>query len=561
MTTGGTAPGDPTGTYHGAAHQRDGGGEPSADRAQPVAVGAASGLDVDLREPVLVLEHATKSFGAVHALVDGDIELHSGETHGLVGENGAGKSTLVKVLAGVHQPDGGRLVVNGREVILDGPAASRAVGIAVIHQEASVFPDLSVAENVFIGREPLRSGRRIDFKTMNEQIAVIVDRLGVRLDPHRIAKGLSVADQQIMEIAKALSLNASIIVMDEPTASLSAREVDRLFEMIELLRRDGAAVLFISHRLQEVFEICQRVTVMRDGRHVFTRPLAGLAADDLVQAMVGREVVDRPTAGVREMGDVVLAVERLTREGVFSDVSFNVHAGEIVVLAGLVGSGRSEVARAIFGIDRRDAGNVVINGQPLRSGSPTDAIAAGVGFVPEDRRQQGLVMAMAIDRNIALASHDHLKRKGFIWGALERSFATDWANRLRLKYGRLSGNASTLSGGNQQKLVLAKWLGRNPSLLIVDEPTRGIDVATKAEVHRLLERLAAEERVAVLMISSELPEVLRMGNRTLVMREGRLVAEFSHGEVSEERIVAAATGQSGIANDLVTSDAVGRNTR
>ena len=501
---------------------------------------------------MLVLEHATKSFGAVHALVDGDIELRPGETHGLVGENGAGKSTLVKVLAGVHQPDSGRLVVNGREMMLDGPAASRAVGIAVIHQEASVFPDLSVAENVFIGREPLRGGRRIDFKTMNEEIAVIVDRLGVRLDPRRIARGLSVADQQIMEIAKALSLNASIIVMDEPTASLSAHEVDRLFEMIELLRRDGTAVLFISHRLHEVFDICQRVTVMRDGRHVFTRPLAGLVADDLVQAMVGREVVDRPAAGGQQMGDVVLAVERLSREGVFSDVSFDVHAGEIVVLAGLVGSGRSEVARAIFGIDRRDAGSVSINGRPLRSGSPTDAIAAGVGFVPEDRRQQGLVMAMAIDRNIALASYDHLKRRGFIWGALERSFATDWASRLRLKYGRLSGNASTLSGGNQQKLVLAKWLGRNPSLLIVDEPTRGIDVATKAEVHRLLERLAAEEGVAVLMISSELPEVLRMGNRTLVMREGRLVAEFSHSEVSEERIVAAATGQTELADHLAT---------
>jgi rhamnose transport system ATP-binding protein len=558
MTTGSTAPGDSTDAYQGAAQQRH--DEPSGDRARPVEVEGVPGSDQGLREPVLVLEHATKSFGAVHALVDGDIELHSGETHGLVGENGAGKSTLVKVLAGVHQPDSGRLVVNGREVTLDGPAASRAAGIAVIHQEASVFPDLSVAENVFIGREPLRSGRRIDFKTMNEQIAVIVDRLGVRLDPRRIAKGLSVADQQIMEIAKALSLNASIIVMDEPTASLSAREVDRLFEMIELLRRDGTAVLFISHRLQEVFEICQRVTVMRDGRHVFTRPLAGLIADDLVQAMVGREVVDRRTAGVGEMGDVVLAVERLTREGVFSDVSFNVHAGEIVVLAGLVGSGRSEVARAIFGIDRRDAGSVFVNGQPLRSGSPTAAIAAGVGFVPEDRRQQGLVMAMAIDRNIALASHDHLKRKGLIWGALERTFATDWANRLHLKYGRLSGNASTLSGGNQQKLVLAKWLGRNPSLLIVDEPTRGIDVATKAEVHRLLERLAAEERVAVLMISSELPEVLRMGNRTLVMREGRLVAEFSHSEVSEERIVAAATGQSEVADDLVTTDVVGRGT-
>ncbi len=556
MTTGGSAPGDPTGACQAAAHERD--DEPSGDRAQPVQVDGVPGSDPGLRAPVLVLEHATKSFGAVHALVDGDIELRSGETHGLVGENGAGKSTLVKVLAGVHQPDSGRLVVDGREVTLDGPAASRAVGIAVIHQEASVFPDLSVAENVFIGREPLRSGRRIDFKTMNEQIAVIVDRLGVRLDPRRIAKGLSVADQQIMEIAKALSLNASIIVMDEPTASLSAREVDRLFEMIDLLRRDGTAVLFISHRLQEVFEICQRVTVMRDGRHVFTRPLAGLVADDLVQAMVGREVVDRRTAGVGEMGDVVLAVERLTREGVFSDVSFNVHAGEIVVLAGLVGSGRSEVARAIFGIDRRDAGSVFVNGRPLRSGSPTDAIAAGVGFVPEDRRQQGLVMAMAIDRNIALASHDHLKRKGLIWGALERSFATDWANRLHLKYGRLSGNASTLSGGNQQKLVLAKWLGRNPSLLIVDEPTRGIDVATKAEVHRLLERLAAEERVAVLMISSELPEVLRMGNRTLVMREGRLVTELSHSEVSEERIVAAATGQSEVADDLVTTDVVGR---
>jgi rhamnose transport system ATP-binding protein len=558
MTTGGTAPGDPTGTYHGVAHQRD--GEPSADRAQPVVVDGASGLGVGLREPVLVLEHATKSFGAVHALVDGDIELHWGETHGLVGENGAGKSTLVKVLAGVHQPDGGRLFVNGRETTLDGPAASRAVGIAVIHQEASVFPDLSVAENVFIGREPLRSGRRIDFRTMNEEIAVIVDRLGVRLDPRRIAKGLSVADQQIMEIAKALSLSASIIVMDEPTASLSAREVDRLFEMIEMLRRDGTAVLFISHRLQEVFDICQRVTVMRDGRHVFTRPLAGLVADDLVQAMVGREVVDRSAAGGQQMGDVVLAVERVSREGVFTDVSFTVRAGEIVVLAGLVGSGRSEVARAIFGIDHRDAGSVSINGRPLRSGSPPAAIAAGIGFVPEDRRQQGLVMAMAIDRNIALASYDHLKRKGLIWGALERTFAADWASRLRLKYGRLSGNASTLSGGNQQKLVLAKWLGRNPSLLIVDEPTRGIDVATKAEVHRLLERLAADEGVAVLMISSELPEVLRMGNRTLVMREGRLVAEFSHGEVSEERIVAAATGQTEFANHLATTQAMGHGT-
>ncbi|MFZ2059322.1 MAG: sugar ABC transporter ATP-binding protein [Acidimicrobiales bacterium] len=556
MTAGDTPPGDPTASLHRAVHQRE--GEPFADGAQSAVVDPTNSPGED--QPALVLEHATKSFGAVRALVDGDITLYWGETHGLVGENGAGKSTLVKVLAGVHQPESGRLVVNGREVTLEGPAASRAVGIAVIHQEASVFPDLSVAENVFIGREPLRRGRRIDFKTMNEQIAVIVERLGVRLDPRRIARGLSVADQQIMEITKAVSLNASIIVMDEPTASLSAREVNRLFEMIETLRREGKAVLFISHRLQEVFDLCQRVTVMRDGRHVFTRPLAGLVADDLVQAMVGREVVDRAGAGGRRIGDVVLAVEHLSREGVFTDVSFTVHAGEIVVLAGLVGAGRSEVARAIFGIDHRDAGRVSVNGRPLRSGSPTDAIAAGIGFVPEDRRQQGLVMAMAIDRNIALASYDHLKRSGLIWGALERRFATEWASRLLLKYGRLSGNASTLSGGNQQKLVLAKWLGRHPSLLIVDEPTRGIDVATKAEVHRLLEALAAEEAVAVLMISSELPEVLRMGDRTLVMREGRLVAEFSHSEVSEEHIVAAATGQTAAAGDLVTTDAMGHDT-
>jgi rhamnose transport system ATP-binding protein len=558
MIFGSPPPGDPMDSLHREVDPRD--GERSVDGVEPVAVDEASGLGAEESGPALVLEHASKSFGAVHALVDGDIELHWGETHGLVGENGAGKSTLVKILAGVHQPDSGRLVVNGREVRLDGPAASRAVGIAVIHQEASVFPDLSVAENVFIGREPLRSGRRIDFKTMNEEIAIIVDRLGVRLDPRRIAKGLSVADQQIMEIAKALSLNASIIVMDEPTAALSAHEVNRLFEIVELLRRDGRAVLFISHRLQEVFDICQRVTVMRDGCHVFTKPLAGLVADDLVQAMVGREVVDRAAGGSQQIGDVVLAVEHLSREGVFTDVSFTVRSGEIVVLAGLVGSGRSEVARAIFGIDRRDAGSVSINGRPLRAGSPIDAIAAGIGFVPEDRRQQGLVMAMAIDRNIALASHDHLKRKGLIWGALERSFAADWASRLRLKYGKLGGNASTLSGGNQQKLVLAKWLGRNPSLLIIDEPTRGIDVATKAEVHRLLERLAAEEGVAVLMISSELPEVLRMGNRTLVMREGRLVAEFSHSEVSEERIVAAATGQVEGAASMVTTHAAGRGT-
>ena len=489
------------------------------------------------QQPILSLEHASKAFGAIHALEDVSIHLHGGEVQGLVGENGAGKSTLVKILAGVHLPDRGRLVVDGRETVLSGPSAARASGIAIIYQEPVQFPDLSVAENIFVGRQPLRSGRRVDRGAMNAEAARIFERLGVPLDPARIARGLSIAEQQIVEIAKALSLDAKVIVMDEPTAALAAVEVQRLFRVVETLRADGAAVLFISHRLEEVFGLCQRVTVLRDGRYVMSREIAGLTAEDLVRAMVGRELEEHVP-----QEQAMLRVERLTREGVFVDVSFEVRAGEIVALAGLVGAGRSEVACAIFGIDRFDAGSVTVNGNALRRSSPTRAMAAGLAFVPEDRRQQGLVMDMSIARNITLASLGGLRRVGLIRRAAERRFARDWALRLQVKYGRLTQPMTSLSGGNQQKVVLAKWLARRPSVLIVDEPTRGIDVATKAEVHRLLEELAGEG-VAVLVVSSELPEVLRLANRILVMREGRLVAEFAHAEASEETIVAAATGQ------------------
>ena len=320
--------------------------------------------------PVLSLRHAAKSFGAVHAVVDGSADLYAGEAHALVGENGAGKSTVVKMLAGVYQPDEGELLIGGAPVTLHSPAAARDAGIAVIYQEPTLFPDLTVAENIFMGRQPLRAGRRIDGRLMRGQAAALFERLGVRLDPGRICRGLSIADQQIVEIAKALSLDARVIVMDEPTAALSAAEVARLFEVVRALRAGGAAVLFISHRLEEVFEICQRVTVMRDGRHVLTSELAGLTADDLVRAMVGRECRSAPQPAGAEPGTEVLRVERLTREGVFTDVSLQVRAGEIVVLAGLVGSGRSEVARAIFGIDRYDAGTVTVAGQPLRKASP-----------------------------------------------------------------------------------------------------------------------------------------------------------------------------------------------
>lgn len=494
---------------------------------------------------VVSLVGVTKTFAGVHALEEVSLDLYAGEAHALVGENGAGKSTLVKILGGVHQPDSGSLVVDGQEVLLHGPADASERGIAVIFQEPTLFPDLSVAENVFIGRQPLRAGRRIDARAMDREVEAIFERLGVSIDPDRIARGLSIAEQQLVEIAKALSRKARVLIMDEPTAALSPVEAKRLFGVVETLRADGAAVVFISHRLEEVFALCQRVTVLRDGRLVLSQPLEGLTSEALVRAMVGREVRTGEHQS-HEPGQVVLEVQRLTREGVFIDISFEVRAAEVVALAGLVGSGRSEVARAVFGIDRYDAGTVKISGHPLKRGSPTAAMRAGIGFVPEDRRQQGLVMEMSVLRNIALASLASLRRLGLIFARTERSFSAEWARRLQVKYAGATSPVSQLSGGNQQKVVLAKWLARHPKLLIVDEPTRGIDVGTKAEVHKLLGSLAADG-IAVLVISSELPEVLTLADRILVMREGRLVARMARAEATEEAIVAAGTGQPPIA--------------
>jgi rhamnose transport system ATP-binding protein len=491
--------------------------------------------------PLLSLEHAEKSFGAVHALEDGIVDLYAGEVHGLVGENGAGKSTLVKILAGVHRPDAGRLSIEGVEAIFDNAKQSQAAGIAIIFQEPTLFPDLTVAENIFVGMQPLKRFRRIDGRRMRREARAVFDQLGVKLDPDRVARGLSIADQQLVEIAKALTTNARVIVMDEPTAALTMTEVDRLFGIVAALRARGNAVLFVSHRLEEIFAICQRVTVMRDGRHILTRATEELTVQSVIRAMVGRDMDALFPKVEAERGEVVLKVDRLTREGAFTDVSFEVRRGEIVALAGLVGAGRSEVARAIFGIDRWDAGSVEVGGRRLKPGSPTRAMGAGVGLVPEDRRQQGLVMDFSIERNVALASLDTVRRAGVIPRGAERRFARDWALRLQLKYSRLTNPVWTLSGGNQQKVVLAKWLARKPSVLIVDEPTRGIDVGTKAEVHRLLSELAAQG-VAVLMISSELPEVLGMADRILVLFEGRVTREFARADATEDAIMQAATG-------------------
>ncbi|MFJ2794733.1 sugar ABC transporter ATP-binding protein [Streptomyces sp. NPDC087290] len=494
--------------------------------------------------PVLALRNVSKSFGAVRALHDVSLTLRPGEVHALAGENGAGKSTLIKTLAGVHRPDGGQLLLDGTPVAFHGPADARDAGIAVIYQEPALFPDLSIAENIFMGRQPRRRLGRIDHRAVRGATGALMRRLGVGLDPERPARGLSIADQQIVEIAKALSFDARVLIMDEPTAALTGAETARLFSVVRTLRDEGAAVLFISHRLDEIFELCGRVTTLRDGRLIASEPLAGLTADALVRRMVGRDLDDLYPKQDATVGEVALSVRRLTREGAFRDVSFEVRRGEIVALAGLVGAGRTEVAQAVFGVDRVDAGEVRVDGTVLRPGSPTAAMAAGLALVPEDRRQRGLVMEMSIERNIGLTGLGELRRHGLVRRALERDRAADWALRLRLTYHRLADSVGVLSGGNQQKVVLAKWLATGPSVLVVDEPTRGIDVGTKAEVHRLLSASAADG-LAVLMISSDLPEVIGMADRVLVMREGRLVAELPRGSATEETVLAAAAGVGG----------------
>ena len=496
--------------------------------------------------PVVALRGISKSFGAASALRDAGIELFAGEAHALVGENGAGKSTLIKVLAGVHRPDAGTVVVDGEQVEFGTPAQARDAGIATIYQEPTLFPDLTVAENIVVGRQPRGRFGMIDRAAMNRRAAALFARLGVPLGPDRPARGLSIADQQLVEIAKAISLDARVLIMDEPTAALSGVEVERLFGVVRGLLDEGVAVLFISHRFAEIEALCRRVTVMRDGAHVSTDLMADVTIDRIVRRMVGRELGALFPKQEVEPGDVVLDVAGLGRAGVFRDVSFRVRAGEIVALAGLVGSGRSDVVEAVFGVAARDAGTVTVAGRSLPAGDPRAAMRAGVALVPEDRRQQGLLLDLSILRNVTLTRRHGLARFGFLTGGAERREAAEWTGRLRTRYGRLTDPAGTLSGGNQQKVVLAKWLATGPRLLIVDEPTRGIDIGTKAEVHRLMSALAADG-VAVLMVSSELPEVLGMADRVLVMREGRLAGDLSRAEATEESVMFLATGQEAVA--------------
>ena len=485
----------------------------------------------------------SKQFGATQALSDVSLELRAGEIQALVGENGAGKSTLAKILAGIHTPDAGTIELAGEPTVIRDPSDARARGIAVVHQEPRLFPDLSVAENVFIGHVPSGRFGTVDWGTMRSRSEAIFEQLDVRIDPKALVRGLSMADQQLIEIARSLSIDARILILDEPTASLSAHEVARLFAIVRRLRSRGVAILFVSHRLDEVFELCDRTTVLRDGRNVVTAPTADLTTADLIRHMVGRAVTLFPRTE-SPVGDVLLEVEGLTRAGEFEDVSFTARAGEIVGFAGLVGAGRTEVARVLFGVDQRDAGTVRLGGNEVAFASPSQAMAAGVAYLPEDRHQEGLVLDFSIAENVTLPILPRLFPRLFLQSSRERSVGDDYATRLDVRMTGVDQSASALSGGNQQKVVLAKWLATEPRLLILDEPTRGIDIGAKVEVHRIISELAAEG-LAILLISSDLPEVLAMSDRIVVLHEGRITAEIGRANATEEAVMYAATAQGG----------------
>ena len=490
--------------------------------------------------PVMELTGVSKRFDATQALDDVSLTLHPGETHALLGENGAGKSTLIKVMTGIHSPDDGVMRVNGEETTFKGSGDAQKAGIAAIYQEPAIFPDLNVAENIFMSHQD--RGAVVRWGRMYDDAETILARIDVRMNVRTLASGLTVASQQAVEIAKALSLDVRVLIMDEPTAALSAHEVSELFEQIRRLTDSGVAVLFISHRLDEVFEIADRVTVLRDGRLISSRPKDEVTQGQAIRDMVGREMSDFFVRNPHPPGDVVLRVDGLGREDAFSDVSFELRAGEVLGFAGLVGAGRTDVALALFGIAPPDAGVVELRGRRLAVRSPRQALRAGIAYLSEDRRSLGLSLPQSVTANITLATlRDYVTRLRLLDSSAEREVARSFRDKLTIRTPSLDTPVEQLSGGNQQKTMLAKWLNAKPDVLILDEPTRGIDVGAKAEVHQIIDELAASG-MAIVLISSDLPEVIAMSDRVLVMREGRQTGTFERAEADEERIITAAMG-------------------
>jgi ribose transport system ATP-binding protein len=489
-------------------------------------------------QPFLEMRGIVKRFPGVLALNAVSLDVHPGEVHVLLGENGAGKSTLIKILSGLYPPDSGEIRLDGRPVRIRNPHHAQVLGVSTVHQELNLAPDLSVADNVFMGREPMRGGPLgiVHRGKLAQQTRDLLASLDVRVRPDAVVGTLGVAQQQMVEIARALSFDAKLIVMDEPTAALTSHEIDHLFETIRELKRRGVAVIYISHRLDEVKTVGDRATVLRDGAWVATVPVAGTSNDELIHLMVGRDLKDKFPKIHVEPGEEALRVENLTRKGVLHAVSFHVRRGEILGIAGLVGSKRTETARVIFGADRRDSGRVLLHGTPVEIKTPAEAVRKRLALVPEDRKRHGILADMSVTENISLSALGRFSRRGFLDIGLERAHAREYVSSLRIATPSLEHRALHLSGGNQQKVVIAKWLSSQADVFLFDEPTRGIDVGAKVEVYQLMGDLVSRG-AAIVMISSDLPEILGMSDRILVMREGHVCGEFARQEATEEQIL------------------------
>jgi rhamnose transport system ATP-binding protein len=491
--------------------------------------------------PILEIRGVAKRFDATQALEDVSLSLHAGEIHALLGENGAGKSTLIKIITGVHQPDSGQILLGGQPVTIRSAAEAQRLGVAAIYQEPLLFPDLNVAENIFISHQD--RGAVVGWREMFREADKILAELGMTLDVRKPARGLTLAAQQSVEIAKAISLNVRVLIMDEPTASLSAHEVQELFKLVRDLKRQGVAILFVSHRMEEVFEIADKITVFRDGRLISTRTRLEATPQRAIADMVGREIDLTKARTSCAQKDVVLSVADLGRQGVFEGVSFDLHRGEVLGFAGLIGAGRTDVGLALFGIEPATSGRILLGGKPVTVRTARDGMSLGIAYVSEDRRQLGLVLPMSIFANITLpVLRRYLSRLGLVRTGLERRTADTFRDRLAIRTPSVDLEVAKLSGGNQQKVMLSKWLNTDPSVLILDEPTRGVDVGSKAEVHAIIGQLAAEG-IGVIVISSDLPEVLVLSDRVLIMREGRQMAILDRAEANEETVMTAAMGQ------------------
>jgi len=491
---------------------------------------------------LLKLHNISKSYPGVQALKNVSFELKRGEVHALIGENGAGKSTLVKILAGAVSEDDGEIYLEDDKVDITSPQNAQKLGISIIYQEFNLSPYLNVAENIFLGREPVKKiPGFIDWNTLYDKSEKILERVGIHLDLKQQVQTLSVAQKQIVEIAKALSLNAKIIAMDEPSATLTDHELRSLFKLIIILKQEGIGIIYISHRLEEIFEIADRVTILRDGNHISTENIENLGKEDIIRMMVGRNVHEEFPRKRCERGKPILSVRNISRKGKLDIINFDVYVGELLGITGLIGSGRTELARIIFGADHMDNGEIFLRGEKVEIESPQKAISLGIGLLTEDRKSQGLILGMSVRENITIAALESISNKGFISKVKEKAVIQKYINELKIKTPGIEQYVKNLSGGNQQKVVLARWLFTQSKMLIFDEPTRGIDVGAKVEIYNLINRLI-EEGIGVIIISSELPEILGICDRILVMYEGKIKGEFSYDEATQEKIMFAATG-------------------